>query len=141
MDSGSKHRKALTNSPHYLTVEGFFKVSVLEVMTRYVRNQFTDPAPGVAAAVKQSAKQRSVSAIKGQAALASSGSRSGSKRFFKRRVVKKAFYSDEEDESGEEEVELGKEEDEKLKPEVGSIFTGENADTEGDLVGIFGVIL
>jgi len=104
-------------------------------MTRYVRYQFTDPAPGVAAAVRMHAKQRSSAAIKGQAALNMSGKKKN--RFFKRRVVKKAFYSDEEDESGEETVDLSAEVDEQqLKPELGSIFTGENADTEGDLVSI-----
>jgi AP-3 complex subunit beta len=45
----------------------------------------------------------------------------------KRRVVKKAFYSDEEDESDEEDVEVGN------KPESGSIFTGVEGDSEGDL--------
>jgi AP-3 complex subunit beta len=92
------------------------QISVLEVMTRYLRNQFTDPAPGVAAAVRLQAKQRSTSAVKGR--LSST---------IKRRVVKKAFYSDEEDESDEEDVEVGN------KPEIGSIFTGAEGDSEGDL--------
>eukprot|EP01041_Mallomonas_annulata_P010033 gene10033-20894_t len=67
------------------------QVSVLEVMTRYVRNQLTDPASGVAAAVRLRAKRRSRSAVKGRNTV-------------KRRVVRNAFYSDEEDESEEEEV-------------------------------------
>ena len=71
------------------------QISVLEVMTRYLRNQFTDPAPGVAAAVRLQAKQRSTSAVKGRM-----------NNTVKRRVVKKAFYSDEEDESDEEDIEV-----------------------------------
>lgn len=61
----------------------------------------------MAAAAKQHVKQRSAAAMKGQVALSnplSSGRGGGKNRFFKRRVVKKAFYSDEEDESGEEMV-------------------------------------
>ena len=92
------------------------QVSVLEVLTRYVRNQFTDPAPGVAAAVRLQAKQRSSSAIKG---------RIGST--IKRRVVRKAFYSDEEDESDEEEVEV------ETKAEAGSVFAGVGVDEQGDI--------
>lgn len=65
-------------------------------MTRYVRNQFTDPAPDVAAVVKLQAKQRSNAAVKGRTTTIT------------RRVVKKAFYSDEEDESEEETVEVKK---------------------------------
>lgn len=70
------------------------QVSVLEMMTRYVRNQFVDPAPGSAAQARLESKQRSVSATKSHLASASS--------IVTRRVVKKAFYSDEEDESDEE---------------------------------------
>jgi AP-3 complex subunit beta len=91
------------------------QISVLEVMTRYLRNQFTDPAPGVVAAVQLQAKQRSTSAVKG---------RLGST--IKRRVVKKAFYSDEEDESDEEDVEVGK------KPISGSPFHDVDDSAEGD---------
>ena len=40
------------------------QVVALEVLTRYIRNQFTDPAPGVAAAARLQAKQRSTSAVK-----------------------------------------------------------------------------
>lgn len=54
-------------------------------MTRYVRNQFTDPAPGVTAAVRLQAKQRSTSAVKGRIG-----------HTVRRRIVRKAFYSDEE---------------------------------------------
>ncbi len=68
---------------------------MLEVLTRYVRNQFTDPAPGAAAVARLKAKQRSTSAVKGRLSQA-----------VKRRVVKKAFYSDEEDWSEEETVEI-----------------------------------
>lgn len=92
------------------------QVSVLEVMTRYIRNQFTDPSPGVQQAVRLRAKQRSTSAVKGR------------RNTIKRRVVKKAFYSDEEDESDEEEVEVD------TRAETGSVFTTAGAaDTEGDI--------
>lgn len=73
------------------------QIPLLDVMTRYCRNQFVDPAPGVAAAVKLRAKQRSASAVKGNIG-----------NTVTRRVVKKAFYSDEEDETEEEEIVLEK---------------------------------
>ena len=72
------------------------QVSVLEVLTRYCRTQFTDPTPGMEAAMRLQAKQRSKSAAAGSIG-----------KTVKRRVVKRAFYSDEEDESDEEEVEIG----------------------------------
>jgi hypothetical protein len=50
---------------------------------RYVRTQFADPAPGQRAAVLARASQRSAAAQSGPIRI-------------KRRVVKKAFYSDEE---------------------------------------------
>lgn len=62
------------------------QIIALEVMGRYVRNQFTDPAPGVSAAVRLQAKQRSTSAAKGSIIG----------NTIKRKVVRKAFYSDEE---------------------------------------------
>lgn len=92
------------------------QVSVLEVMTRYVRNQFTDPAPGTAVVAKIQAKNRSTAAVQGR-----------SKAARKRRVVKKAFYSDEEDESDEEEVQTV------VKTEIGSVFTGGDAEVDGDI--------
>ena len=95
------------------------QVVALEVLTRYLRNQFTDPAPGVAAAARLQAKQRSTAAVKGHIGST-----------VKRRVVKKAFYSDEEDESDEEDVQVGNASD---RPELGSVFTGADAETEGDL--------
>ena len=49
------------------------------------------------------------------------------KQVVKRRVVKKAFYSDEEDESDEEVMDV------MAAPEAGSVFTGGEQDTEGDL--------
>jgi hypothetical protein len=64
----------------------FNKIEALQVMARYVRNQFTDPAPGVTAAVRLQAKQRSQSAIKGKVIG----------NTVKRKIVRKAFYSDEE---------------------------------------------
>jgi AP-3 complex subunit beta len=92
------------------------QIVALEVLTRYIRNQFTDPAPGVAAAARLQAKQRSTSAVKGHIGST-----------VKRRVVKKAFYSDEEDESDEEDMQV------ETKPELGSVFTGADGETEGDL--------
>jgi AP-3 complex subunit beta len=71
-------------------------MSTLDLLTRYVRNQFTDPALGVSAAVRLQAKQRSSSAVKGRVIG----------NTVKRRVVRKAFYSDEEDEFDEEDVEV-----------------------------------
>lgn len=97
-------------------------------MTRYIRNQFTDPAPGVATAVRWQAKQRSAAAVQGRATAA------GASHTTSRRVVRKAFYSDEEDESDEETVEIP---DTTVmtttKAELGSVFTGGDADSEGDL--------
>jgi AP-3 complex subunit beta len=93
------------------------QVSVLEVLTRYVRNQFTDPAPGLATAVKLQAKQRSTAAVQARTTT--------------RRVVRKAFYSDEEDRSSEEEE--GGANEAVTRPELGSVFTGPTVDTEGDL--------
>ena len=90
------------------------QISVLNVLTRYVRTQFTDPAPGARAAVLAQAQQRASSSASGAAAVAaaSAGGTGGGAAAarppvkIKRRVVKKAFYSDEEDMSEEEEVEV-----------------------------------
>jgi hypothetical protein len=89
----------------------FVQVSVLEVLTRYARNQFTDPAPGVAEAARLQARKRSTASA---AAVVESGGRAGGagggdhpRTTVRRRVVRKAFYSDEEDESGEEDVDVG----------------------------------
>eukprot|EP00602_Paraphysomonas_sp_CaronLab_P012338 CAMPEP_0185043098 /NCGR_PEP_ID=MMETSP1103-20130426/42718_1 /TAXON_ID=36769 /ORGANISM="Paraphysomonas bandaiensis, Strain Caron Lab Isolate" /LENGTH=1035 /DNA_ID=CAMNT_0027583241 /DNA_START=446 /DNA_END=3553 /DNA_ORIENTATION=- len=98
------------------------QVSVLDMMTRYARNQFTDPSPGRAAAARQHAKNRSTSASKGKLSAFTT---------VRRRVVKKAFYSDEEDESDEEVVILPSEQD--TRAERGSVFTGGDADIEGDV--------
>jgi AP-3 complex subunit beta len=94
------------------------QITALEVMTRYCRNQFIDPAPGVAAAIKLRAKQRSASAVKGHISST-----------VKRKIMKKAFYSDEEDE--EEEVEVAV----KLDSDRGSVFvnTGGIVENEADV--------
>ncbi len=94
------------------------QITALEVMTRYCRNQFIDPAPGVAAAIKLRAKQRSASAVKGHIS-----------NTVKRKILKKAFYSDEEDE--EEEVEVAV----KLDSDRGSVFvnTGGIVENEADV--------
>ena len=95
------------------------QVSVLEVLTRYCRTQFTDPAPGMEAAVRLQAKQRSKSAAAGSIG-----------KTVKRRIVKRAFYSDEEDESDEEEMEVGFEEGDD-EEEPGKIF-GKDAEVDID---------
>ena len=69
------------------------QICALDVLTRYCRDQFTDPAPGVADACRLRAKQRSASAVKGHIT-----------NTITRKVIKKAFYSDEEDEEAEEEI-------------------------------------
>lgn len=100
------------------------------MLTRYVRNQFTDPAPGVATAVRLQAKQRSTAAVQGRTTAAATGGGEPTSR----RVVRKAFYSDEEDESDEETVQIPTSASyEPAKPELGSVFTGGEADSEGDL--------
>lgn len=73
------------------------QISVLNVLTRYVRTQFADPAPGSRAAVLAQAQQRSSSSSATvPAGAAGAGGRGGGAIKVKRRVVKKAFYSDEE---------------------------------------------
>lgn len=81
-------------------------------MTRYVRNQFTDPAPEVAVATKIHAKHRSTAAVQGRT------------QPLKRRVIKKAFYSDEEDESDEEIVAV------ETKPDLGALLNGKEGDAD-----------
>eukprot|EP00981_Chlorochromonas_danica_P008375 scaffold2163_cov158-Ochromonas_danica.AAC.10 len=70
------------------------QVAALDVLTRYVRNQFQDPSPGSTEVQKLQARQRSTAALKGQTTTSV------------RRKVKKqtAFYSDEEDEESEVEI-------------------------------------
>lgn len=99
------------------------QVPVLEMMTRYARKHFMDPSPGRAAAARQQAKNRSTAASKSQLSAFTA---------VRRRVMKKAFYSDEEDESDDEIVMLPAETDMKAA-EKGSVFTGADADIEGDL--------
>jgi len=67
------------------------------VLVRYIRNQFTDPAPGATAASMIQAKKRSTSDVTGQQQLSSALT-------IRRKVVRKAFYSDEEDVLDEEDV-------------------------------------
>src|SRR5690349_14925456 len=100
---------------HFFSVS--FQISVLEVLTRYVRNQFTDPAPTVTTAVRLQAKQRGSTnaksttfhsttsgSSKAKAASVSSTAGASAGTVISRRVVKKAFYSDEEDHSEEETI-------------------------------------
>ena len=98
------------------------------MLTRYVRNQFTDPAPGAHAAATLQAKQRSTSAVR--------GGRIGSSHTIKRKVVRKAFYSDDEDVIDEEDVEV--EPSFSFNNNLSSPITSVNgisggADTEGDM--------
>jgi hypothetical protein len=92
----------------------------LELITRYVRNQFTDPNPGATAtAIANKTKQRSSAAMEAlgltninhqqhsqqQGAHGAMMMNVGPNVIKKKRkVVKKAFYSDEEDETIEEEI-------------------------------------
>uniref|UniRef100_A0A7S2SUN3 AP-3 complex subunit beta n=1 Tax=Rhizochromulina marina TaxID=1034831 RepID=A0A7S2SUN3_9STRA len=101
-------------------VDEWAQITILQVLTRYLRTQFGDPAPGMTEAARIRAQQRSQAG-----ALAAP-------RKIKRRVVKKAFYSDEEDESQEEEVEVGGF-GSPAQPEIGSVFTGGDQDTDGNL--------
>lgn len=97
------------------------QITVLEVLTRYSRNQFTDPAPGVAAAVKIRAKQRSASAVKGHIS-----------NTVTKKVVKKAFYSDEEDEEDDVVVAVEMKDDQHdVFVKTGSIV--DNNDGDGNL--------
>ncbi|KAM3576770.1 hypothetical protein VYU27_001364 [Nannochloropsis oceanica] len=92
------------------------QISVLAVLTRYVRTQFCDPAPHARAVVLAQAQQRASSSASGAAAVAAAvagGAAGGAAATtgkapakIRRRVVKKAFYSDEEDMSEEEDVEV-----------------------------------
>lgn len=75
-------------------VDEWAQIVILDTLARYVRCQFVDPQPGSQQAAKALAQQRSGAGCK------------TAPRRIKRRTVKKAFYSDEEDESQEEEVEL-----------------------------------
>ena len=100
------------------------QVPVLEMMTRYARQYFMDPSPGRTAAARQQAKNRSTSASKSQLSAFTA---------VRRRVMKKAFYSDEEDESDDEIVMLPATENHYKVAEKGSVFTGADADIEGDL--------
>jgi hypothetical protein len=75
------------------------QIQLIGLLSRYVRTQFCDPSPGARDARLANVASRSAASagVAGQTAP----------RKIKRRVVKKAFYSDEEDESCEEEVEIG----------------------------------
>eukprot|EP00613_Pedinella_sp_CCMP2098_P062861 CAMPEP_0171985902 /NCGR_PEP_ID=MMETSP0993-20121228/274595_1 /TAXON_ID=483369 /ORGANISM="non described non described, Strain CCMP2098" /LENGTH=1194 /DNA_ID=CAMNT_0012638793 /DNA_START=69 /DNA_END=3654 /DNA_ORIENTATION=- len=86
------------------------QILLLNTCAKYLRTQFCDPSPGARAANLASAQSRSNAGAAGAGA--------GGVRKVKRRVVKKAFYSDEEDESCEEEVEVGA----PVVAEAGSIF-------------------
>lgn len=76
------------------------QISCLDVLARYLRNQFTDPAPGARTVAQHNVKIRSLSAIKGDQIG------STSRITMKRTVVRKAFYSDEEDVIDEEDVDM-----------------------------------
>ena len=118
-------------------------MSILEVMTRYVRNQFTDPAPELMATIRLRSKQRSNSAMKlkshsmnsssstnssidQQQQHSSGGILTGIKS--KSRVIKKAFYSDDEDESEDE-----KEYHTNSNSEFGSVYINSDVDYDSNL--------
>ncbi|CAM9328022.1 unnamed protein product, partial [Laminaria digitata] len=98
-------------------VDEWGQMAILAALQRYVRTHFTNPQRG---------------STKGEV----EGSKSAQdpnqpSKKVKRRVVKRAFYSSEEDESTEEEIE----EDNlpNATPEVGSVFTSSDADLGADL--------
>ena len=71
------------------------QILTLHTLLRYARVQFVDPSPGASEALRVQAQQRAGAGLKAREV-----------KKIKRRVVKKAFYSDEEDESDEEEIEI-----------------------------------
>lgn len=74
----------------------------MEVLMRYCRRHFVDPAPHLQRQAQSKLKHRSNALQHGQQIVHDS-QRGQEIKIVKRRVVKKAFYSDEEDESAEEE--------------------------------------
>ena len=116
-----------------LMMISLFQVPILEVLARYVRHHFTDPAPEVAVTVRLQAKQRSSAAINGdpsrlgEVAVSSPRSAAATRPSVKPkpRVMKKAFYSDDEDQSEEESA------GPVLKPQLGSTYAGDDVDPEG----------
>jgi AP-3 complex subunit beta len=93
-------------------IDEWGQIIVLNVLTRYVRTQFTDPnrlaRSERSAAAAATAGDGTASPLLAAAALQPGAARSniaqgGAARRPRRRVVRKAFYSDEEDASTEEE--------------------------------------
>lgn len=74
------------------------QIAVLTVLTRYVRAHFTDPAPGLTQHTQAQAQAALLARASGGAGAAAGPVR------IKRRVVRKAFYSDEEGQSGSQAV-------------------------------------
>ncbi|CAM9735029.1 unnamed protein product, partial [Hapterophycus canaliculatus] len=97
-------------------VDEWGQMAMLSALQRYVRNHFTNPQRGPRIDEDQS--------------KAAQGSNQPSKKV-KRRVVKRAFYSSEEDESTEEEFE--QRDPSITTPEVGSVFTTSDTDLGADL--------
>lgn len=104
---------------------------LLGLMTRYVRTFFTDPVPSGRASSSSS------SSVVGTGSSQDNGQKQNSSvRVTKRRVVKPAFYSDDEDDRSEDEEIPLEEEDpyapdyKHTKTEMGSVFTGMEADAE-----------
>jgi AP-3 complex subunit beta len=110
---------------------------VLNLMTRYVRTFFTDPS--------SSGTSTGTSTKISSTSMGTSGSSNGQqgtttdtgRKTVKRRVMKAAFYSDDEGGDSEEEKEVAMEqdnssryEDTHTKAEMGSVFTGVDADAE-----------
>ncbi|CAM9465489.1 unnamed protein product [Scytosiphon promiscuus] len=97
-------------------VDEWGQMAMLSALQRYVRNHFTNPQRG------SSTDETKSKAVQ--------GSNQPSKKV-KRRVVKRAFYSSEEDESTEEEFE--QHDPSITTPEVGSVFTTSDTDLGADL--------
>jgi len=76
-------------------VDEWAQITILGTLARYIRTQFADPAPG--------AREASVALAQRRSAAGAATARTR----ITRRTVKKAFYSDEEDESQEEEIDVG----------------------------------
>lgn len=108
---------------------------LLGLMTRYVRTFFTNPSSSGRSGSSSSSVAGSGSSSKRAGNQRNGQNLSSSVRVTKRRVVKPAFYSDDEDDDVEEEEIILEEEDpyapgRHAQTEMGSVFTGIEADAE-----------
>jgi AP-3 complex subunit beta len=102
---------------------------LLGLMTRYVRTFFTDPVSGGRSTCV------TVSSSAGSDVVSGKGSQGSSVRVTKRRVVQQAFYSDDEEDRSEDDTVVLEQEnpyspDKHMQTEMGSVFTGRDADAE-----------